>query len=179
MRKLVLILAFLLVGCNNIDVPAGACKVSECPNITVRFSPKGGVAQAISDNILHAQTDVYVQAFSFTSIPISNALIEMKKAGKTVVVILDKENVKDNRSVLASLYSNGVPVYIDDKHAIAHNKIVIIDRHIVFTGSYNFSNAAENSNAENSIEIADGNIAQQYLTNWQVHQEHSYLYVAK
>ena len=176
--KRLFVLVLLLAGCNDNHIPAGTCQIQvpECPNITVRFSPKGGVAQAIVDNILHAQ-NVYVQAFSFTSQPISNALIEIKKAGKNVVVILDKENVKDGRSVLSALNNNGIPVYIDDKHAIAHNKIVIIDQRIVFTGSYNFSNAAENSNAENSLEIRDINIAKQYMTNWQVHKEHSYLYI--
>jgi phosphatidylserine/phosphatidylglycerophosphate/cardiolipin synthase-like enzyme len=37
----------------------------------------------------------------------------------------------------------GIPTYIDDQHAIAHNKIMIIDRQTLITGSFNFTNAGE------------------------------------
>jgi len=37
---------------------------------------------------------------------------------------------------------------IDHEHAIAHNKIIIIDKRVVITGSYNFTNQAEHENAE-------------------------------
>jgi hypothetical protein len=36
-----------------------------------------------------------------------------------------------------------IPVYIDAEHAIAHNKIMVIDGQTVITGSFNFTNAAE------------------------------------
>lgn len=41
------------------------------------------------------------------------------------------------------LKNSHIPTYIDAKHAIAHNKIMIIDREIVITGSFNFTKAAE------------------------------------
>jgi phosphatidylserine/phosphatidylglycerophosphate/cardiolipin synthase-like enzyme len=48
----------------------------------------------------------------------------------------------------------GVSTYIDDKHAIAHNKIMIIDRGTVITASFNFTKAAEERNAENLLIIS-------------------------
>jgi hypothetical protein len=38
----------------------------------------------------------------------------------------------------------GVPTYIDAEHAIAHNKIMIIDGQTVLTGSFNFTTEEHN-----------------------------------
>ena len=67
----------------------------------------------------------------------------------------------------------GIPTYIDAKHAIAHNKIIIIDRRIVITGSFNFTRAAEENNAENLLIITSPELAEKYLQNWQTHRDHS------
>lgn len=78
---------------------------------------------------------------------------------------------------LATFLANaGIPTYIDDRHAISHNKIMIIDRAIVITGSFNFTKAAEEKNAENLLIISSKELARFYLDNWQKHQEHSGLY---
>lgn len=44
-----------------------------------------------------------------------------------------------------------MPIFTDRQHSIAHNKVIVIDGDTVITGSFNFSAAAENSNAENLI----------------------------
>src|SRR5208337_1708583 len=60
----------------------------------------------------------------------------------------------------------GIGVRIDAKHAIAHNKIMVIDGQTVITGSFNFTKAAEEANAENLLVIRDGGIAVKYSANW-------------
>jgi len=67
----------------------------------------------------------------------------------------------------------GIPTFIDDKHAIAHDKIMIIDRETVITGSFNFTKAAEEKNAENLLIIRNKDLAKTYLDNWMKHREHS------
>jgi phosphatidylserine/phosphatidylglycerophosphate/cardiolipin synthase-like enzyme len=66
-----------------------------------------------------------------------------------------------------------IPVKIDFVHDIAHNKIMIIDGEIVITGSFNFSKAAEDKNAENLLVIRDKDLPAKYTENWKVHWEHS------
>lgn len=139
----------------------------------VHFSPKGGSTDFLVQNINDANDSIYVQAYSFTSAPIADALIAKKKQGKTVVVVLDKSDVEGRGTQFGNLVRSGVPTYIDSKHAIAHNKIIIIDGKIVFTGSFNFTNAAENSNAENSIKLTDPKLAKVYQDNWEIHKTHS------
>jgi phosphatidylserine/phosphatidylglycerophosphate/cardiolipin synthase-like enzyme len=70
----------------------------------------------------------------------------------------------------------GIPTFIDDKHAIAHNKIMIIDKTWVITGSLNFTKAAEEKNAENLLIILSRELAKQYLDNWLKHKGHSEAY---
>jgi phosphatidylserine/phosphatidylglycerophosphate/cardiolipin synthase-like enzyme len=62
------------------------------------------------------------------------------------------------------------------KHAIAHNKIRVIDEAVVVTGSFNFTTAAEAHNAENLLVIRDAELAAKYLANWQAHLQHSQPY---
>ena len=62
---------------------------------------------------------------------------------------------------------------IDAKHAIAHNKIMIIDEAVVITGSFNFTKAAEEKNAENLLVINDPVLAKKYVENWSSHAAHA------
>jgi len=42
---------------------------------------------------------------------------------------------------------------IDEAHAIAYNKIIIIDDNTLITGSFNFTSVAEEKNAENLMNL--------------------------
>jgi len=71
------------------------------------------------------------------------------------------------------LRNAGIPTYIDGSHTIAHNKIMIIDEIKIITGSFNFTKAAEEKNAENVLIISSRELAKLYLDNWQEHKGHS------
>jgi len=85
----------------------------------------------------------------------------------------------DNSS--ATFVANaGIPVFIDDKHRIAHNKIILIDEATIITGSFNFTKAAEEKNAKNLL-IIEGKpkLMAAYLRNFKEHREHSHEYERK
>jgi phosphatidylserine/phosphatidylglycerophosphate/cardiolipin synthase-like enzyme len=144
--------------------------------IQVFFSPNGGCTDAVVENLQKATNAVYVQAYSFTSVPIAKALVNARQRGVKVEVILDKSQRTEQYSSAKFLLDYAVPTWIDAKHAIAHNKIMVIDGSTVLTGSFNFTKAAEESNAENLLVIHDQKLAGRYLTNWQDHQKHSEVY---
>ena len=50
---------------------------------------------------------------------------------------------------------------------------MVIDGRTVITGSFNFTKAAEEKNAENLLVISDPDIAAKYTKNWQEHLAHS------
>ena len=142
----------------------------------VCFSPKGGCTEAIVSQIDKAKSEILVQAYSFTSAPIAKALVNAHKRGVKVEAILDKSQ-KSERYTSATFISNaGIPTYIDSKHAIAHNKIMIIDKETVITGSFNFTKAAEEKNAENLLIIRNKDLAKLYSENWSKHKEHAEKY---
>jgi len=68
---------------------------------------------------------------------------------------------------------------MDAKHAIAHNKIMIIDSATVITGSFNFTKAAQQSNAENLLVLRDAAAAAKYEANWNIHVRHSEPYAGR
>jgi phosphatidylserine/phosphatidylglycerophosphate/cardiolipin synthase-like enzyme len=81
--------------------------------------------------------------------PIAKALLDAHKRGVQVQVILDKSQRTEKYSSADFLANQGVPTLIDANHAIAHNKVIVIDGEIVLTGSFNFTKAAQEKNAEN------------------------------
>ena len=141
--------------------------------IIVLFSPHGGCTDAIVREIQHAKTSVLVQAYSFTSAPIEAALAEARMRHLDVRVILDRSYQSTTGKVEPELVTSNIAVMIDPKHAIAHNKVIIVDAQTVVTGSFNFTNQAELMNAENLLIIHDARIAAKYTANWQAHAAHS------
>ena len=144
--------------------------------VQVFFSPRGGAQEALVATIGQAKDTIFVQAYSFTSAPIAKALVDAAKRGVKIEAILDKSQRSARYTGATFLKNEGIPVYIDDKHAIAHNKVMIIDGSIVVTGSFNFTKAAEEKNAENLLIIRDKEIAEIYIGNWERHKEHSEAY---
>jgi len=61
-------------------------------------------------------------------------------------------------------------------YAIAHNKVMVIDGSTVITGSFNFTKAAEESNAENLLIIHGQELSKKYADNWREHAGHSQAY---
>ncbi|MGB7767346.1 MAG: phospholipase D family protein [Verrucomicrobiia bacterium] len=148
-------------------------------DIQVYFSPKGGCTEAVVANLDKATNTILVQAYSFNSAPIAKALVDAKKRGVKVLVILDKSQRTEKYSSADFIQHAGIPTFIDAKHAIAHNKIMVIDGKTVLTGSFNFTKAAEENNAENLLVIQDAALATKYTANWQAHLKHSKEYAGK
>jgi phosphatidylserine/phosphatidylglycerophosphate/cardiolipin synthase-like enzyme len=142
----------------------------------VYFSPHGGCTDAIIRELNKAKSTVLVQAYSFTSAPIAKALLNAHKRGAKVEVILDKNQRTQKYSSATFLFNVGIPVKIDAQHAIAHNKVMVIDGETVITGSFNFTKAAEENNAENLLVIRDKKLASLYAKNWYEHAQHSEVY---
>ena len=145
----------------------------------VYFSPRGGCTEAVIRELNKAKNTILVQAYSFTSAPIAKALLNAHKRGVKVEVILDKSQRTQKYSSATFFLNQGIPVRIDDKHAIAHNKVIIIDGEIVITGSFNFTKAAEENNAENLLVIHDRKLASIYTKNWQDHAQHAEVYAGR
>jgi phosphatidylserine/phosphatidylglycerophosphate/cardiolipin synthase-like enzyme len=166
-----LILAFLF----PLTTQAKELTLTNAPT-QVYFSPNGGCTEAIVDALDKSKTEILVQAYSFTSKDIAKALVDAHKRGVHVEIILDKSNRSKKYGAGDFAAHMGIKTYIDFAHAIAHNKIMIIDRETVITGSFNFTKAAENNNAENLLIIKSPGLAKEYISNWERHRKDSEVY---
>jgi phosphatidylserine/phosphatidylglycerophosphate/cardiolipin synthase-like enzyme len=169
----------LLIGLLLAALPLQAQPATAAANTRVYFSPFGGCTDAVEASLLLAKSNVLVQAYSFTSAPIAKALVDAKKRGVDVEVLLDKSQRSEQYTSATFLANEGVPVFIDDSHRIAHNKVMVIDGETVITGSFNFTKSAEEANAENLLIIKDPQLAQKYTANWQAHRAHSQGYTSR
>ena len=142
----------------------------------VHFSPNGGCTAAIVRALRGARKSILVQAYTFTSQPIADALAQAKQRGVAVEAVLDDKESNANHSEVGYLARMNIPTYLDAQHNIAHNKVIVIDDAIVITGSFNFTHAAEESNAENLLILHDQNLAAAYTANWRHHRAHSERY---
>jgi len=134
--------------------------------IAVYFSPHGGATEAVVRELNAAQSQVLMQAYSFTSSPIAKALVEAHKRGVKVLAVLDTSNETGKYSAATFLHNAGIQPLIDDQHAIAHSKVMVIDSMTLITGSFNFTKAAEEKNAENMLVITDApELVQAYEAN--------------
>lgn len=167
----------LLLTIGLLLLPPDGLPASFPAEATVYFSPQGGATEAIERELRAAQHHVWVQAYSFTSAPIAKAILDAHKRGVTILAVLDKSNQTDKYSAATFLEHAGIAVLIDAEHAIAHSKVLVIDTATVITGSFNFSKAAEEKNAENLLVLKNSSaLAAAYVADITAHAAHSHPY---
>ena len=138
----------------------------------VYFTPPANAAGAIVKAIDASEREVLVQAYGFTHNGIAQALVRAHQRGVRVRVLLDQKSDTSNRYVIGVLSDAQIELREDGKHAIAHNKVMVIDQSIVITGSFNFTNSAATRNAENFLVLRSADLADQYRAQWQSHWAH-------
>lgn len=106
------------------------------------------------------------------SAPIAQALKDAHLRGVKVQVILDKSQHGEKCTSATFLARVGISVWIDASHAIAHNKVKVLDDETVVTDSFNFTKAAEQNNAENMLIMKDKALAAVCRKNWESQQAH-------
>jgi phosphatidylserine/phosphatidylglycerophosphate/cardiolipin synthase-like enzyme len=158
-------------------VPAHAAEAFSLARVAVYFSPNGGATETVVRELNTAKTQVLIQAYSFTSVSIAKALTEASKRGVKIIAVLDKSNETNKYSAATFLHNAGIQPLIDDKHAIAHSKVMVIDSATIITGSFNFTKAAEEKNAENLLVIKDASeLVTAYEANIRLHAGHAHPY---
>jgi len=153
--------------------------------VQVAFTPWDNAEAMIVDCIRRAKQQILVQAFSFTSRALANALIAAKRRGVDVQVMADREQTFSGESSrIPELVQAGIPVTLEVRYQSAHNKVMVMDAGTadaaVITGSYNWTYAAQNKNAENVMILRHNpDIANAYAANWRRHYADALPYAGK
>ncbi len=181
-RKPVILAALLVGGIFGYEVAsyryaAQATLVSASAVIQVRFSPGGDCTQFVKEAIAKAQKTILVQAYTFTSRPIADALIQAHQRGVAVNILVDRSQLTSKYTQVRHVAARGIFVAVDVVRGIAHNKVMIIDDTYVLTGSFNWTKAAETSNAENLLLIKDTKTNAIYKAAWRQRAEQAHAVV--
>lgn len=156
------------------SAPAGGVEgLGSAQVLGLFFTPPSGAGKALVTWIDGAREEVLVQAYGFTHNAIAQALLRAQQRGVRVAVLLDRKSSSTNRYVIDLLQGTPVALRFDGEHAIAHNKVMVIDQRIVVTGSFNFTNSADSRNAENLLVLESSALAARYHDNWQTHWGHA------
>lgn len=125
------------------------------------FSPQGKCSAHILREIDLAKQELLIAVYAFTSSDLANAVIQAKRRGVSIRVVVDREFDRANENSKARfLEIQDVPVkrvsgsqlmLPDREPGLMHQKFAIIDRRLVFTGSYNWTHSAESRNDENLL----------------------------
>jgi len=131
------------------------------------FSPGGSSLQVVLSGIRQARTEILVAAYGFTSKDIAAALLDARQRGVKVQVVADQKANARKYSAVTFLANKGVPVRLNGRYAIHHNKFMVIDGRHVETGSFNYTQAAVKSNAENVLLLWNvPTVAARYRSEW-------------
>lgn len=140
--------------------------------LAIYFTPPAGSAGGLIKHIDASKKTIKVMAYGFTAIPLSEALVKAHRRGVKVQLLQDEKSAGNNSDAVNQLIAAGIEVRSDGKHAIQHNKVMLLDDDIVITGSYNFTKSAEVRNAENIIILKSAYAAKRYADNWVAHWGH-------
>lgn len=171
-----IVAALMLAACGSavadqpVDMGTQACGtriVASC------FSPKGGCEAMLYKFVANAQHRVWFEDYYLTDPRMMPALNTAKNVHHIVVQgIVDKSQPGIKYSLLPKLYAAGISVKVDKQHAIFHNKIWLIDD-MICTGSFNSTESADRSNAENMVCFVDAQELKLYEANYHLHDGHS------
>lgn len=117
------------------------------------FSPGGDCADVVVDWINRANGSIHVLMYSFTLDQVSNALVAAKNRGVDVKIVMERDNAYASGAEYQNLKNAGVDIRLDNNPADMHDKVAIIDGHILLSGSLNWSARANTANNENLIVI--------------------------
>lgn len=161
---------------NPLTAPPDA--VPGAAQIETAFSPDAG-SEALVVKIIHsAKQTIRLSAYSFTSPVVVRALIDAKRRGVDVAVVVDyKNNIMEGRNgkakaALNLLVNAGISTRTISRYPIHHDKFIISDALHVETGSFNYSEAAARRNSENVLVVWNSpQVAASYLKHWQSRYE--------
>ncbi|XP_054008874.1 mitochondrial cardiolipin hydrolase [Hylaeus anthracinus] len=118
------------------------CHKENCP---VRYIRK------LVNYIDCAEKSLDVCIHMLTCQSLANAIVNARKRGIAVRVILDRSKAVNDASQTAVFHSNGVVIRMPDLDVLMHHKFLIVDSEILISGSTNWTMSAFFGNFENIV----------------------------
>lgn len=126
-----------------------------------------GVIEARLIAILDAATrTVDLTLYSFTDDQLGDAVIRAHQRGVLIRVIRDGAQSAGSGDENDQLRGAGIEVIVENLRGSMHHKFLVVDGTITVTGSYNWSDAADQSNFENVVVIVCAEVADDFTAEF-------------
>lgn len=137
--------------------------------LSVCFSPSGNCGATVAYWISRANSTIHIEIYDFTLDSIGDALVKAHQANPNldIKIVWEDSTVNGKGSEYSKLLAAGIPIHIDTRPGLMHDKVAIIDNHILLTGSFNWTSEANSKNRENLIVIDSSAIAAVYEADFQ------------
>lgn len=130
----------------------------------------GGLDEVFIERVVErAKQTLYMAAFELDLESVADALIEAKKRGVDVRIVTDDETREDDderEDIYKNLKKAGIPIVDDERGALMHNKFVVVDGRLVWTGSMNFTINGVYRNNNNAVLIDSPELAKNYTVEF-------------
>ena len=165
----VLMVSVWLVGCSGSTTTTDTHDTSPSTPSQVRLEAyfsrtsgpyRGGIDEQIVADIDSATQSVHIAIYEITNDHIRDAL--MAAHDRHIDVRIMTDNTKANSDDMVVLRNAGIEIHYDDDNGLMHDKFLIIDHRIVWTGSSNYTYYGFYRNNENDLRIDDPSIAAAY-----------------
>jgi phosphatidylserine/phosphatidylglycerophosphate/cardiolipin synthase-like enzyme len=150
---------------------AGLCSAEMV--VQACFTPQERCSVHILRELDQAKKEILVAVYAFTSDDLAGAVARAHQRGVAVQVIVDREfDAGNERSKARFLLAQKIRLRrlsgmkgnnTEKEGGLMHQKFAVIDRRLVFTGSYNWTHSADRYNDENLLLFRDaGALAEEY-----------------
>lgn len=147
------------------DTPATPQPIATAvPAVQVFFTQQGQHPDAVlSEGIRAGTSEVYAALYAIDRPAIVQALIDQQAQCGCVRLLSDatQSGGAAQKAALTRLDAAGVPIKIDSHAGIMHLKLVVVDRQVVFEGSFNATTAASTINDEALFRLVAPDVAVQ------------------
>ena len=113
------------------------------------------------------QQSLDVAAYEFNSPALTQAILDAKARGVLVRIVTDDDaGLEDEDTTLTQFEAAGIPVTTDERSALMHNKFMILDSAVVWTGSWNYTINDTYRNNNNALALRSQTAVQNYQTEF-------------
>lgn len=153
-----------LFGGGSVQKTSGNIRVAfTAPDTTADYS--GGLESELAQAIDEAEVSVDVAAYDFDLERVADALVRAQARDVQVRLVTDTDYADEEGPTI--LMDAGIPVVFDDRETFMHNKFVVIDEKVVWTGSWNLTINGTYRNDNNVVSVESEAIAKNYTVEFE------------
>lgn len=126
------------------------------------------------DALAKANKNIFIYAQEFSSPVLLTKLVEAKKRGIDVEIVLPASAFKVKGNLIAKAEKAGIPVWRDKQHTDnPAGRLITVDGYKAFTGTFTLVDDAKRKGIENLVQLESETLASTYEGDWEDHRTHS------